>query len=90
MVRELLAPGEFAEIFVDVPLQECIRRDPKGLYAKALAGGIKNFTGIDSPYEAPEAPDIHVAGVEETPGDGRRAHRGLVLRPSGARALIDR
>jgi bifunctional enzyme CysN/CysC len=67
VVRELLAPGEFAEIFVDVPLAECIRRDPKGLYAKALAGGIKNFTGIDSPYEPPQAPDIHVAGLEETP-----------------------
>jgi bifunctional enzyme CysN/CysC len=67
MVRELLAPGEFAEIFVDTPLEECIRRDPKGLYAKALAGGIKNFTGIGSPYEAPEAPDIRVAGLEETP-----------------------
>jgi bifunctional enzyme CysN/CysC len=66
-VRELLAPGEFAEIFVDVPLAECIRRDPKGLYAKALAGGIQNFTGIDSPYEAPQAPDIHVAGAEEKP-----------------------
>jgi bifunctional enzyme CysN/CysC len=67
MVRELLGAGEFAEIFVDVPLDECIRRDPKGLYAKALAGRIRNFTGIDSPYEAPRAPDIHVAGVEETP-----------------------
>jgi bifunctional enzyme CysN/CysC len=66
MVRELLAPGEFAEIFVDVPLEECIRRDPKGLYAKALAGQITNFTGIDSPYESCLAPDIHVAGVEET------------------------
>jgi bifunctional enzyme CysN/CysC len=67
MVREQLGSGEFIEIFVDVPLQECIRRDPKGLYAKAMAGGIKNFTGIDSPYEAPGAPDIHVAGMEETP-----------------------
>jgi bifunctional enzyme CysN/CysC len=67
MVRDLLAPGEFAEIFVDVPLAECIRRDPKGLYAKALAGRISNFTGIDSPYEAPEAPDIHLAGADETP-----------------------
>jgi bifunctional enzyme CysN/CysC len=66
MVRELLGPGEFAEIFVDVPLEACIRRDPKGLYAKALAGGITNFTGIDSRYEPPQAPDIHVAGVEET------------------------
>jgi bifunctional enzyme CysN/CysC len=67
MVRELLAPGELVEIFIDVPLEECIRRDPKGLYAKALAGLITNFTGIDSPYEAPEAPDIRIAGMEETP-----------------------
>jgi bifunctional enzyme CysN/CysC len=67
MVRELLAPGEFAEIFVDVSLEECIRRDPKGLYAKALAGEIRNFTGIDSPYEVPQVPDIHVVGVQETP-----------------------
>jgi bifunctional enzyme CysN/CysC len=67
MVRELLAPGEFAEIFVDVSLEECIRRDPKGLYAKALAGEIRNFTGIDSPYEVPQDPDIHVVGVQETP-----------------------
>jgi bifunctional enzyme CysN/CysC len=66
MVRELLGTDEFVEIFVDVPLQECIRRDPKGLYAKALSGEVSNFTGIDSPYEAPQAPDIHVAGVEET------------------------
>ena len=65
MVRELFAPDEFAEIFVDVPIEECIRRDPKGLYAKARAGEIGNFTGIDSPYEAPRAPDIHVVGAEE-------------------------
>jgi bifunctional enzyme CysN/CysC len=65
-VRTLLGPDEFIEIFIDVPLDECIRRDPKGLYAKALAGGIKNFTGIDSPYEAPPAPEIHLAGIEET------------------------
>jgi bifunctional enzyme CysN/CysC len=66
-VRELLGSGEFVEIFVDVPLEECIRRDPKGLYAKAKAGGIQNFTGIDSPYEPPVAPDIRIAGMEETP-----------------------
>jgi bifunctional enzyme CysN/CysC len=66
-VRELLAPGEFVEIFVDVSLEECIRRDPKGLYAKALAGGIKNFTGIDSPYEAPQTPDIRISGAKATP-----------------------
>jgi bifunctional enzyme CysN/CysC len=67
MVKEILGDKEFVEIFVDVPLQECMQRDPKGLYAKAKAGKIKNFTGIDSPYEAPEAPDILVAGREESP-----------------------
>ena len=60
LVRELVAEGEFVEIFVDVPLEECIRRDPKGLYQKTLAGKIKNFTGIGSPYEVPETPDIHI------------------------------
>jgi bifunctional enzyme CysN/CysC len=59
-VRDLLPDGEFLEIFVDAPLAECIRRDPKGLYAKARAGEIKNFTGFDSPYEPPEAPDLHL------------------------------
>jgi bifunctional enzyme CysN/CysC len=67
MVKEMLGDKEFLEIFIDVPLQECMRRDPKGLYAKAKAGKIKNFTGIDSPYEAPQAPDILVAGLEEPP-----------------------
>ena len=67
MVREILGDKEFVEIFVDVPLKECMQRDPKGLYAKAKAGKIKNFTGIDSPYQAPEAPDIRVAGLEESP-----------------------
>jgi bifunctional enzyme CysN/CysC len=67
MVKEILGDKEFVEIFVDVPLQNCMQRDPKGLYAKAKAGKIKNFTGIDSPYEAPEAPDILVAGLEESP-----------------------
>jgi bifunctional enzyme CysN/CysC len=66
MVREMLEDGEFIEIFVDVPLEECIRRDPKGLYRKAQAGQIKNFTGIDSPYEAPDAPDIHIQHASES------------------------
>jgi bifunctional enzyme CysN/CysC len=61
MVRELVADDEFVEVFVDVPLEECIKRDPKGLYAAAMAGKIKNFTGIDSPYERPENPTIHLA-----------------------------
>ena len=60
MARELFAGGEFIEVFVDTPLEECERRDPKGLYAKARRGELPNFTGIDSPYEAPENPELHV------------------------------
>ena len=60
MAREMFQTGEFVEVFVDAPLSECERRDPKGLYAKARRGELKNFTGIDSGYEAPEAPDIHL------------------------------
>ena len=67
MVRELTVPTAFLEIFVDTPLDECMRRDPKGLYAKAKAGRIENFTGIDSAYETPEAPEIRVATVGVTP-----------------------
>jgi bifunctional enzyme CysN/CysC len=58
--RELFDAGEFLEVFVDAPLEECERRDPKGLYRKARAGEIRNFTGVDAPYERPEAPDIHL------------------------------
>lgn len=57
-VRELVGAEEFLEIYVDTPIEECRRRDPKGLYARATAGLIKNFTGIDSPYEVPENPEI--------------------------------
>ena len=60
MVRAMMAGGEFIEIFVDVPLAVAEGRDPKGLYAKARAGELANFTGIDSPYEAPEKPDLHI------------------------------
>jgi bifunctional enzyme CysN/CysC len=67
MVRDLTGPVAFLEIFVDTPLDECIRRDPKGLYAKAKAGRIENFTGLDSAYEAPEIPEIRVATVGVTP-----------------------
>jgi len=66
MVRELTAPTAFLEIFVDTPLEECIRRDPKGLYAKAKAGRLEHFTGLDSPYEKPEAPEIHVTTIGTT------------------------
>jgi bifunctional enzyme CysN/CysC len=58
MVRELVDAGEFIEIFVDTQLQIAERRDVKGLYAKARAGELKNFTGIDSPYERPSKPEI--------------------------------
>ena len=58
MVRKMVDEGEFLEIFVDTPLEVCEARDPKGLYARARVGEIKNFTGIDSPYEAPETPEI--------------------------------
>ena len=68
MARELVGPGEFIEIFVDTPLEDCMRRDPKGLYARARDGKIPNFTGIDSPYEAPENAEIvvrtHETGAE--------------------------
>lgn len=67
MARELMEEGEFIEIFVDTPLEECARRDPKGLYEKALAGKIANFTGVSSPYEAPENPELHLNTVEEDP-----------------------
>jgi len=66
MVRSLVAEDEFIEIFVDTPLAECERRDPKGLYAKARAGQIANFTGVSSPYEAPQAPALRIDGLGET------------------------
>ncbi len=66
MAREMVGEGEFIEVFVDTPLEVCIERDPKGLYRKAKAGAIKNFTGIDSPYEPPEAAELvlHTVGIE--------------------------
>jgi bifunctional enzyme CysN/CysC len=85
MVRELVAEGEFIEIFVDTPLEECIRRDPKGLYARAHAGKIKNFTGIDSPYEPPEHAEIVVttptaAAEQAAQGILRELHtRGILI-----------
>jgi len=60
MVREMLEEGRFIEVFVDAPLELCMQRDPKGLYKKAKAGEIRNFTGFDSPYEAPETPELHL------------------------------
>jgi bifunctional enzyme CysN/CysC len=60
MVRAMMAESEFIEIYVDTPLAEAERRDVKGLYAKARAGDLPNFTGIDSPYEPPEQPELWI------------------------------
>ncbi len=62
--RALFDDGEFVEVFVDAPLEECEKRDPKGLYQKARQGIIKEFTGIDSPYEAPEKPEVVINTAE--------------------------
>lgn len=67
MARELMGEGQFVEVFVDVPLDVAESRDVKGLYRKARAGRLANFTGIDSPYERPEAPDVHVRADVESP-----------------------
>jgi len=69
MMRAMLPEGEFVEIFVDTPLEVAEARDVKGLYKKARAGQLKNFTGIDSPYEPPEHPDIRVNTVEMSPAE---------------------
>ncbi|MGB3500266.1 MAG: sulfate adenylyltransferase subunit CysN [Mesorhizobium sp.] len=66
MARELMGEGEFVEVFVDTPFEECARRDTKGLYARALRGELKNFTGVDSPYEAPEHADVHLRTTGRT------------------------
>jgi bifunctional enzyme CysN/CysC len=67
MARELLGPGEFIEIYISTPLEVVEERDVKGLYAKARAGEIRNFTGIDSPYEAPESPELTLDTTGQTP-----------------------
>jgi bifunctional enzyme CysN/CysC len=70
MARERMAAGEFIEVFVDTPLEEAERRDPKGLYRKARRGELKNFTGIDAPYEAPKDPELRVATLSESAEQG--------------------
>jgi bifunctional enzyme CysN/CysC len=66
MVRDMMLPGEFVEIYIDTPLAEAERRDVKGLYKKARAGQLANFTGIASSYEPPIAPDIHIDTTKTT------------------------
>ncbi len=66
-VRDLMEDGEFLEVFVDTPVEICEQRDPKGLYAKARAGEIPNFTGISDPYESPENPELVIETASSTP-----------------------
>jgi len=65
LARSLFAPGEFYEVFVDTPFEECARRDPKGLYSRAFSGQIPGFTGVDSAYEVPESPELHLQPMVE-------------------------
>ncbi|MET3470123.1 bifunctional enzyme CysN/CysC [Novosphingobium sp. 1529] len=81
LVRSLLPAGEFVEVFIDTPLEEAEKRDVKGLYKKARSGQLKNFTGIDSPYERPENPEIRVDTTRESPED---AAERIVERVIGA------
>jgi len=86
MARTLAAPGEFFEIFVDAPLSLAEARDPKGLYRKARAGALKNFTGVDSPYEPPEAPEIRIDAARMDAVDAAElivAHILPTIRPAG-------
>ena len=76
MARALMEQGEFFEVFVDTPLQVAEERDPKGLYKKARRGELKNFTGVDSPYEVPEAPEIRIDTTRTDAGAGGRRHPG--------------
>ncbi len=78
--RRLIGDSDFFEIFVDTPLEVCIERDPKGLYKKALRGEIEEFTGIDSPYEPPEKPDLVVKTVQTSPDDAAESVFNLLKR----------
>jgi bifunctional enzyme CysN/CysC len=69
MARELVAPGEFIEIFVDTPFNICEQRDPKGLYRKARRGELRNFTGLDSPYEPPINPELTLDAIHDSASD---------------------
>jgi bifunctional enzyme CysN/CysC len=86
MAREMLAEGEFIEVYVDTPLAEAERRDVKGLYKKARAGALKNFTGVDSPYEPPEHPEIRIDTTRITP---EAAAEALVDRLMSAARVVD-
>jgi adenylyl-sulfate kinase len=79
MVRKIVGPENHIEVFVDCPLEVCEQRDTKGLYKKARAGQIQNFTGIDSPYEPPEHPDIVIRTAEQSVDDSVKTLLEFVL-----------
>jgi adenylylsulfate kinase len=81
--RELQGDGDFIEVFVDCPIEECERRDPKGLYKKAREGKIPNFTGISAPYEAPEQPEIVLRTAEHAVETCARPGRPDYLEATG-------
>ncbi|HBL91941.1 MAG TPA: adenylyl-sulfate kinase, partial [Hyphomonas sp.] len=78
MARNLMADGEFIEVYVDTPLSVAEDRDVKGLYKKARAGEIKNFTGIDSPYEPPQAPELRIDTVNNSPEEAAEVILGFM------------
>ncbi len=84
LVRDLVEAGQFLEIYVETSLEECIRRDPKGLYARARSGALQNFTGIDSPYEVPEHPDLTLHTTELGP----EACAGIVVTELRRRGIV--
>jgi bifunctional enzyme CysN/CysC len=83
--RERMAEGEFVEIYVDTPVADCRRRDPKGLYKRADAGLIENFTGVTAPYEAPKSPDVHLVTATATP----EQHAERVIAELRERGLLE-
>ncbi len=97
LARSRFAPDEFVEVYVDAPLGECERRDPKGLYAKARRGELVNFTGIDSDYQPPEAPEIRLDTVAKSPDecvdlilsylDSKAFHKAAVSESTNGRSL---
>ncbi len=89
MARALMEEGEFAEIFVDTPLAVCEARDPKGLYAKARGGELANFTGIDSPYEPPETPDLRIDTTELSPDEAADEVLRLLQEPASGAGATD-
>ncbi len=83
-MRSLVGEDKFMEVFIDTPLDECIKRDPEGLYKKALAGDIPNFTGVTAPYELPHSPDA----VLQTIGVGPQVLADDLIKLLEARGII--